>query len=242
MPVGGAVVPSRGGRARMERTERWWFGSKVGYFAESYGSSDMVTRPVSGGSWPEKKEMRKGVAVGSEKGMSPVGHILFCLLAGAAVSWVGSPQAAEVYKCRTDAGLVYTDEPTSDRCRRLQLEVGKPDPEAIARLEKWKEQRTAEIARKAAETREERLVRVRELEALAAWQSARAAVMEAQAAQYCQYPQPVYFPLWTFPIAAPYFHDYSSFNAYPFWYGRDVSRHLRYGMPPARLHFSRKWR
>lgn len=186
--------------------------------------------------------MGKDVVVGPAKGSSLTGRILFCLLVGAAVSWDGSLQAAEVYKCRTDTGLVYTDEPTSDSCRRLRLKVGKPNPEAIARLEKWKEQRAAEIARKASETREERLVRVRELEALAAWQSARAAVMEAQAARYCQYPQPIYFPAWTFPVTGPFFHDYSSFNAYPYWYGRDESHHLRHGMPPVRLHFSRKWR
>ncbi len=204
----------------------------------------MFTRRVLGGSMerPKKKEMRKEFAVGSAKLSNLIGCSLSCLLAGVTVWWGESAPAAEVYKCRTDTGLIYTDEPVPDSCRRLRIEASKPDPDAIARLEKWKEQRLAEEARKAAEMREERLVRVRELEALAAWQSARASVMEAEAAQYCQYPQPVYFPLWTFPVAGPYFRDYSSFNAYPFWYGRDVSRHMRYGMPPVRLRFFRKWR
>jgi hypothetical protein len=203
----------------------------------------MFTRRVFGGSTvrPKKKEMRKEFAVGSAKWSSLIGCSLFCLLASTTVWWGESAQAVDVYKCRTGTGLVYTDEPVPDSCRRLRLKVSKPDPQAVARLKKWKEQQVAEEARKAAEMREERLVRVRELEALAAWQSARASVMEAEAAQYCQYPQPVYFPLWTFPVAGPYFRDYSSFNAYPFWHGRDVSRHLRYGMPPVRLHFFRKW-
>jgi len=204
----------------------------------------MSTERVLGGlaAGTDKKGMEKKVAVSPGKSSSSIGCLLLCFFASIAVLWYRPIHAGEIYKCQSDAGLLYTDEPVSGSCRRMQLKVTKPDPEAIARLEKWKEQRAAEEARKAAETREERLVRVRELEALAAWQSARAALMDTQAAQYCQYPQTVYVPLGTYPIGSPGFYGYSRFGGSPFWYGADANRYMRYGMPPVQLHFSRKRR
>jgi hypothetical protein len=191
----------------------------------------------------EKKGVAKGIAWHTRNMLTPIRGLLLCLLAGIATSWFRPVQAAEIFKCATGDGPVYTDEPVSDSCRKLRFTVSKPDPEAIARLEQWKEQRAAEEARKAAEAREERLVRARELEALAAWQSSRAARMEAEAAQYSRYPQEVYYPIRGYSIGSPYFRDYSRFDRrrYPS-YGYDARRDMRYGMPPAQLHFSRKRR
>ncbi|HYE33870.1 hypothetical protein [Methylocaldum sp.] len=170
--------------------------------------------------------------------------LLLCSVVSAAAFWVQPVQAEGIYKCRTGDGLLYTDEPVSDSCRRIQVKVTKPDPEAIARLEKWKEQRAMEEAREAAEAREERLVRVRELEALAAWQSARTAQVEAQAAEYCQQydPQSVYFPSRTYPLRSFIPYGYSTFGGYPFSYGPYATGYFRHGMPPIQLHFSRKRR
>lgn len=184
----------------------------------------------------------KGIAPGSGQLSIPLRSLLLCVLAGIATSWFRPVQAADVFKCPTGDGPVYTDEPVSGSCRKLRFTVSKPDPEAIARLEQWKEQRAAEEARKAAEVREERLVRVRELEALAAWQSARAALMEAEAAQYSRYPQEVYYPIRGYSIGSSYFRDYSGFDRHRYPYGYDAGRYMRYGMPPVQLHFSRKRR
>jgi hypothetical protein len=186
--------------------------------------------------------MENEVVVSPGRSSIRIGCLLLWFLASMAVLWHRPVHAGDIYKCQSDGGLLYTDEPVSGSCRRIQVKITKPDPEAIARLEKWKEQRAAEEARKAAEAREERLVRVRELEALAAWQSARAALMDAQAARYCESPQPVYFPLWTYPVRNPVFYGYSSFSGYPFWYGLDANHYRQYGIPPVQLHFSRKWR
>lgn len=190
----------------------------------------------------EKKGVGKGIAWNTRNMSTPIRGLLLCLLAGTATLWYRPVHAAEIFKCATGDGPLYTDEPVSDSCRRMRLKVSKPDPEAIARLEKWKEQRAAEEARKAAEAREERLVRVRELEARAAWQSARAALMEAEAAQYYRYPQEVYYPTWGYSIGSPYFRDYSGFGRHSYPYGYDAGRYMRYGTPPVQLHFSRKRR
>jgi len=165
--------------------------------------------------------------------------IALCFIASAAAFWIPTADAAEIYKCRTETGLLYTDEPVPGGCRRMSFKVTKPDPKAIARLEKRKERWAVEETRKAAEAREERLVRVRELEALAAWQSARAALMDAQAARYCQRFQPVYFPLWTYSVGSPMFHGYSDFGKAPPWHEPDANRYTRYEMPPVLLPFSR---
>ncbi|MGX2039777.1 hypothetical protein ACWJKU_06535 [Methylocaldum sp. MU1018] len=174
------------------------------------------------------------------------GALWLCSVMSAAVLWTRPAHATEVYKCRTAEGFSYADEPVSGSCRRIRLKVGKPDPKAIARLETWKAQQAAEEFRKAAEAREERLVRARELEALAAWQSARAAVMEAQAAQYCrQYnPLPVYFPWWGYPAPGPLVYGYPNFGGYPSIRGPDEARYARRAMPAVRLHVpgKRRWR
>jgi hypothetical protein len=119
--------------------------------------------------------------------------------------WTPLASAGPVYRCDGAGGIRFTDEPDAPSCRRLHLPEVRPDPEALARLERDRE-RWAREAREAAERdRAERLLRVREREAEAVLRSARAAELQALAASRCPWDgaPPVYYAIPAYPAMPP---------------------------------------
>lgn len=119
--------------------------------------------------------------------------VLSALLA-VACTWQPA-NADPVYRCQDRRGVVYTSEPTRSSCRRIHLNVVQPNPKELARLAEERERRALEEQQAEEQARAERLVRARELEAVAALRWARAAELEAQSwSSNCQlgYPPSVY--------------------------------------------------
>jgi hypothetical protein len=123
-------------------------------------------------------------------------------------------QADEVYKCTAGGETSYRSSADSPDCQPLELYVPQPSPEDLERLARKREQRERDQAQADEQSRQERLVRAKELEALAAERRARAA--EAQTRLLKEQQQRTPFPY--------------TYYAYPYW-GTETgasSRHPHY--------------
>jgi hypothetical protein len=110
-------------------------------------------------------------------------------------------KADEVYKCTAGGETSYRSSADSPDCQPLQLYVPQPSPEDLERLAREREQRERDQAQADEQSRQERLVRAKELEALAAERRARAA--EAQTRLLKEQQQRTPFPY--------------TYYAYPYW-------------------------
>lgn len=115
-----------------------------------------------------------------------------CLLLTLA-PWVDQAAAVEIYRCPERGSVAYTTEPTGPSCRLIRLDVAEPNPQELARIERERERRTAAEEKAAEESRIDRLIRVREMEARAALLSARASVIGALSPTACE--QGYYYPV-----------------------------------------------
>ena len=122
---------------------------------------------------------------GLRRDSAPRGKLSATALLGL-VAVLGSPSThaqaiykQDIYECREKGRVIYTEEPTARNCRLMNLGLAEHGPDEIARLNQERQRKALAAQRAEQQAYQERLVHVRELEAIAAIRAARAA--EAQA-------------------------------------------------------------
>lgn len=102
------------------------------------------------------------------------------------VAVLGSPSThaqpiykQDIYQCRAKGKVIYTEEPRARNCRLMNLALAERSADEIARLDQERQRKALAAQRAEQQAIQERLVRVRELEAIAALKAARAAETQA---------------------------------------------------------------
>lgn len=177
-----------------------------------------------------RRNALSSVFTGSSRRL-PGRSITVPLLLGAALAVSPAVYADQIFKCRDHGRTLYTSDPEqSASCRSLDLEIREPSVQELARAAQERARQAAEERQEAEENRADRMVRVRELEALAQLRTARAAELEARARTSCRQHSgqtPCYFPTYYSPtIACPFVSagresglDCNAWNGkwYPVW-------------------------